>query len=167
MKNLHAVDVVSIGTKSDPIPMKELDDERRIMGYEGKYCGHNPIISTLKKDTFEFRIAGRHISTSRWAMCRVQQELRNQATCAEHDQVAQFYKKHCATTITSGAREEVVRTIPSEELMVTEDEHIPVIGVRVYFGGASAVLVNLAYFYHYGYHRCNLAQDSELKEGVY
>ena len=26
-KNVHAVDVVSIGTKSDPIPMKDLDDE--------------------------------------------------------------------------------------------------------------------------------------------
>ena len=29
------------------------------------------------------------------------------------------------------------------------------------------MLVNLADYYHYGYHRCNLAQDSELKEGVY
>ena len=28
-------------------------------------------------------------------------------------------------------------------------------------------MVNLAYYYHYGYHRCNLAQDSELEEGVY
>ena len=27
--------------------------------------------------------------------------------------------------------------------------------------------MNLAYYYHYGYHRCNLAQDSELKDGVY
>ena len=41
------------------------------------------------------------------------------------------------------------------------------IGVRIYFGGASAVLVNLADYDHYGYNRCNLAQDSELKEGVY
>ena len=41
------------------------------------------------------------------------------------------------------------------------------IGVRIYYGGAAAVLVNLAYYYHYGYHRCNLAQDSELEEGVY
>ena len=31
VRNLHAIDVVSIGTKSDPIPMKELDDERRMM----------------------------------------------------------------------------------------------------------------------------------------
>ena len=48
VKNVHAVDVVSIGTKSDPIPMKDIDDERRMMGLEdeGKYCGHNPIIST-------------------------------------------------------------------------------------------------------------------------
>ena len=92
MKDLHAVDVVSIGTKSDPIPMKELDDERLIMGLEGKYCGHNPIISTLKKDMFEVRLAGRHITTSRWAMCRVQQELRNEVRCKEHDQVAQFHK---------------------------------------------------------------------------
>ena len=38
---------------------------------------------------------------------------------------------------------------------------------RVYHGGPSSILVNLAYYYHYGYHRCNLAQDTELEEGVY
>ena len=31
VKNVHAVDVVSIGTQSDPIPMKDLDDERFMM----------------------------------------------------------------------------------------------------------------------------------------
>ena len=148
MKNVHAVDVVSIGTKSDPIPMKELDGERLMMGFEGegKYCGHNPIISTLKKDMFEVRLADRHITTSRWAMCHVQQELRNQATCEEHDHVAQFHKKHCGSTVISGAGADVVRTIPSEELTLSEDEDRPVIGVRVYCGGASGVLVNLEYF---------------------
>ena len=39
--------------------------------------------------------------------------------------------------------------------------------VGVYNGGPHSVLVNLAYYYHYGVHRCNLAQDSELGEAVY
>ena len=147
MKNVHAVDVVSIGTKSDPIPMKELDDERLMMGFE---CEGN--VSTLKKDMFEARLAYRHITTSRWAMCRVQQELRNEETCKEPDQVAQFYKKHCGAIIISGS----TKTVPSEELRISADDVKPVIGVRIYFGDASAALVNLASYYHYGYHRCNI-----------
>ena len=51
--------------------------------------------------------------------------------------------------------------------MISAVEEKPVIGLRIYFGGAAGALVNLAYYYHYGDHRCNLAQDSELKEGVY
>ena len=83
VRNLHAVDVVSIGTKNNPIPMKEINDEL-ISGYEGKYCGHNPSISALKKDTFEVKLEERPITTSRWAMCEVRQELRSK----ENDHIA-------------------------------------------------------------------------------
>ena len=80
--------------------------------------------------------------------------------------MAQFYKKHIGATIVSGVGVNAVRTIPSVDLKDVPDDK-PILAVRVYHGGASAVLVNLAYYYHYGYHRCNLAQDSELEEGVY
>ena len=109
------------------------------------------------------KLEGRHIETARWAMCRVRQALRNEATCEESEKPAQFHKKHCATTIISGTN----RITPSVELRISADEVKPVIGVRIYFGGAAAVLVNLAYDYHDGDHRCNLAQDAGLKEEVY
>ena len=143
VKNLHAVDVVSIGTKNNLIPLKEVNDEL-ISGYEGKYCGHNSVISAQKNDTFEVKLEERLITTSRWAMCEVRQELRNRETCKENDHRAQFCRKHCGATIISGVGADTIRTIPSEELEVSEDEDKPVIGVRAYFGGASAVLVNLA-----------------------
>ena len=38
-KNVHAVDMVTIGTKEDPIPMKDVDDERILSLSDGKYCG--------------------------------------------------------------------------------------------------------------------------------
>ena len=45
--------------------------------------------------------------------------------------------------------------------------HRPIIGIRVFHGGASAVVNNVAYYNYYGYIRCNLAQDRHLNEGVY
>ena len=38
-KNVHAVDMVSIGTKEDSIPMKDVDDEKILTLSDGKYCG--------------------------------------------------------------------------------------------------------------------------------
>ena len=113
VKNLHAVDVVSIGTKNNPIPLKEVDDEH-ISGYEGEYCGHNPVIPALKKDTFEVKLENRLITTSRWAMCEVRQELRNQETCGVSDHMAQFYRKHGGATIIAGVGNDAVRTTPAE-----------------------------------------------------
>ena len=100
-------------------------------------------------------------------MCLVRQELRNEETCVESDQMAQFSQTHCGATIVSGIGADELRTVPSEELAGNATEHQPVIAVRIFHGGAAAVLVHLAYYYHYGYVRCNLAQDSELEEGVY
>ena len=37
----------------------------------------------------------------------------------------------------------------------------------MFHGGAQAVVNTVAYYYYYGYVRCNLAQDSHLAEGVY
>ena len=78
--------------------MKDLDDEQPMTGFEdiGKYCGQNPIISILKKDAFKIKLEGRQIETSRWAMCKVKQELRNEVTSGESDGVAQFYDTLCS-----------------------------------------------------------------------
>ena len=44
---VHPADVVSIGTKSNAIPLKDVDNEI-ILGYTGRYCGHNEKIPALK-----------------------------------------------------------------------------------------------------------------------
>ena len=51
--------------------------------------------------------------------------------------------------------------------MKTPKYHRPIIAVRVFHGGAQAVINNVAYYFYYGYARCNLAQDAHLEEGVY
>ena len=81
--------------------------------------------------------------------------------------MAQFARVHCGATISSGDKPHELKTVPAKELAIDDRHHRPVIGVRVFHGGSSAVLVHLAYFYHYGYVRCNLSQDSELEDGVY
>ena len=56
---------------------------------------------------------------------------------------------------------------PATDLALDKKTHKPVIGIRVFHGGASAVVNNLAYYSYYGYMRCNLSQDTHLAEGVY
>ena len=41
------------------------------------------------------------------------------------------------------------------------------IAVRVLHGGAQQLCNEVAYYYHYGFMRCNLAQDVHLQEGIY
>ena len=51
--------------------------------------------------------------------------------------------------------------VPLEDL----PEETPIIAVRKY--EVSAAIMHLAYYYRYGSHRCNLANDGELGEAVY
>ena len=55
VKQIHPVDVVSIGTKSDPIPLKDVDD-KYLSEIFGRYLGHADLISALEADTFYFRL---------------------------------------------------------------------------------------------------------------
>ena len=43
----------------------------------------------------------------------------------------------------------------------------PIIGIRVFNGGAQQVINEIVYYIHYGYMRCNISQDVHLQEGVY
>ena len=49
------MDLICIGTKSDPIPLKDVSDDL-LDGIQGKYLGHTPLIRTLKEDTFRFTV---------------------------------------------------------------------------------------------------------------
>ena len=87
-------------------------------------------------------------------MLKVNDELRSK----EFDDQMSFHEKHGYSKLKIGSRE----VNPSEDM---QGERI--IAVRIYSGGPYTALVNLAYYYHYGAHRCNLAQDNDLGEAMY
>ena len=47
VKPIHPADVVSIGTKTDAIPLKDVDDDI-LREITGRYLGHNELIPALK-----------------------------------------------------------------------------------------------------------------------
>ena len=135
--------MVTIGTKEDPIPTKDVDDERILNLPDGKYCGHNSIAQALRNDEFEVRIGNKLRTTSRWAMNIVNHDLRNPTVAKETDQMAQFARVHCGATISSGDKPHELKTVLATELAIDDLHHRPVIGVRVFHGGSSAILVHL------------------------
>ena len=148
----HAVDLLSIATQSNPIPLKDVP-LNYIEALPGIYHGES-LVETLRKDTFKFKIEGKKdIRTSRWMMLNVNQEFR----ATKHDAEMQHHMKHGEATVKCGSKS----IIPS-----IEHEDTPILAIRTYTAPYTAV-VNLAYYYHYGAHRCNILQDSELGSSVY
>ena len=70
LKQVHPVDLVCIGTKTDPRPLKDVPDDY-LDTIEGQYLGHTPLIPALNANIFHFTVEGRRITTSRWVMCAV------------------------------------------------------------------------------------------------
>ena len=90
---------------------------------------------------------------SRWAMLKVSQHKRSTA----FDQDSQYFKTHGYATVKVGKE----HYIPQNDF----EEETPIIAVRRY--EPSTAVTHLAYYYHYGSHRCNLVHDGELGEAVY
>ena len=150
---VHAVDLLSIATQSNPIPMKDVP-VNFTEALPGIYHGGSSLVETLQKDTFKFKIEGKKdIRTSRWMMLNVNQEFRS----TKHDAEMQHHMRHGEATVKCGSRS----IIPS-----IQHEDTPILAIRTYTAPYTAV-VNLAYYYHYGAHRCNILQDSELGSSVY
>ena len=57
----HAVDILSIATQSDPIPMKDVSNEF-MEEMEGVYLGESPFAKTLRDDKFKMKIDGKRRS---------------------------------------------------------------------------------------------------------
>ena len=87
LPNIHAVDILSISTKSDPIPLKDVDDNL-LEGLTGTYLGHHDLIKTLKEDTVAFTL-DKTVTASRWTMLDVNDDFRS----AVSDGEMQFHKK--------------------------------------------------------------------------
>ena len=118
------------------------------------YLGESSLIKTLQDDKFIFKIEGKkEIRTSRWMMLNVNQEFR----ATKHDAEMQHHMKHGEATVKCGSKS----IVPSIQYPDT-----PILAIRTYIAPYTAV-VNLAYYYHYGAHRCNVLQDSELGSSVY
>ena len=130
---------------------------------DGHYCGHNDIIDSLRKDVFRTMIAGRPQTVSRWAMNLISDDLRNEANATEAELKAQFDKVHGGATIRSADKS----IVPSQDLLRDDGTSRPIVAVRIFHGGPQQVINNIAYYFHYGFMMCNLAQDVHLEEGVY
>ena len=91
---------------------------------------------------------------SRWMLLKVNDELRSKKL----DDTMGFYENHGYSKLKIGTKE----VTPAEQM-----KYQRIIAVRIYSGGPYTAIVNLAYYYHYGAHRCNLAQYSEFGEAVY
>ena len=111
-------------------------------------------MKALKKDCFTSTIGRIKVRMSRWMMLDVDEESRN----TSFDDDMQHHMTHGAATVKVGSTFSIA---PSEEV-----DKAQIIAVRKY-SNIPAAVVNLAYYFHYGAHRCNLAQDGELGEAVY
>ena len=85
-------------------------------------------------------------------MLNVDQEFRP----TKHDIEMQHHMQHGEATIKAGTSS----YIPSAQY-----ENTPILAIRTYTAPYTAV-VNLAYYFQYGSHRCNIAQDTELGSSV-
>ena len=66
-EGIHPVDPVTIASKSNPIPLKDVRDDWLNSISGGLYCGHNSNRKALLQDTFDAMIEGRVRKVSRWA----------------------------------------------------------------------------------------------------
>merc|ERR1711989_277685 len=162
-EGIHPVDPITIASKADPFPMKDVRDNWLESISRGQYCGHNSIRKTLLQDMFDAVIENRVYKVSRWVMNVIEPDLRNQANLIKAEGHAQFDKTHGAATLRSGP----LSTTPAEDLNNYDGTHRPIIGVRFFHGGAQQVVNDIAYYFCYGFMRCNLSQDAHLEEGIY
>ena len=85
---VHPVDMLSIATKQDPIPLKDVP-ENLLDQFEGAYLGESDFVKTLQDDKFFFSVGGeRNVEASRWMMLDVEQNWRSR----HNDKMMQFYE---------------------------------------------------------------------------
>ena len=82
-------DLICIGIKSDPIPLKDVNDNF-LYEFDGRYLGESDLIKTRKEDKFKFTVEGRKRKASRWMVLKVNDELRSK----EFDDDMSFHENH-------------------------------------------------------------------------
>ena len=91
---------------------------------------------------------------SRWTYIAVDQHFRTR----KNDNRMQHYRKHRGVKIRSSKG---TAYTPSEMAGNT-----PIIAYKTYADSSTAI-INLAYYYEYGTHRCNVMTDNQMEGGVY
>ena len=103
-------------------------------------------MGALRDAKFKLKIEGRRdIRISRWM--NVNEEFRS----TKHDAEMQHHMKHGEATVKCGSTSH----IPS-----IDNEDTPNLAIRTCIAPYTAVVI-LAYYYHYGVHRCNILQEWE------
>ena len=156
--DVHPVDPISIALKDTPIPVKDLDEDFLSEMSYGWYAGDS-IRKALLDQEFETLIDGHKETVSRWAMFHVNEILRVKDNLKKAELRAQNDMRH--------GQAQVRGKEPYKFGKTKDGKQIPIIGVRVFHGGPQQALNEYVYYIHYGFMRCNLAQDSTLQEGVY
>ena len=126
------------------------------------YLGDRSIIQKLREDKVqikvphppEYRQGSRIYHISRWSYSGVRQEMCSK-TFIEN---AQHFKEHGLAKVRTCFGKV---TVPHEFIPDT-----PTLAVRTYCSVETA-LMNLRYYYKYGYHRFNLGTDTNMDAGVY
>ena len=143
--NVHPVDPISIACKSNPIPLKDLDDKWLAMRSDGWYGGH-PINETLLKQQFDTIINGEQHKVCRWAVMYIDENLRNSTNLTKAELKAQNDMKHGPAHI------QAKFSIQPNTLGFRPDgTQKPIIGIRVFHGGPQQAINEYVYYIHHGF----------------
>ena len=132
---ITAAEIMSIATKSDPKPVKNLS-KRYVESLPGQYLGRSNMIEQLQNDKITIKVQSKQIQASRWLMFNVEQEYRTE----KHDEESQHHMIHGNSKVWIGENKSCT---PSEELTAGTR----IIAVRKYMGGPYTATVNLAYYF--------------------
>ena len=147
-KGVHPIDPIAIACKSDPIPLKDIRDngDKWLKSLSDGWYGGNPIIETLKKQEFETIIDNKRQKVCRWAVIKVDEDLRNFQNLVGAELKAQKSKFHGEATIKAA-----VDSIQPNTLSFLKDgSQIPIIAIRMFHGGPQQAMNEYVYFVNYG-----------------
>ena len=131
-QGVHPVDPITVASKSDPIPLKDLSPTWLTDLSDGWYGGHD-IRDTLLNDKFHTNIEGVSSLVCRWAVNIISDKLRNPDNLVAADLKGQFDRFHGSATI------QAKETCKPSELPFRENgTQTPIIGIRVLHGGRTA-----------------------------
>ena len=131
---ITAAEIISIATKSNAKPVR-LIMPKYLETLHGQYLGRSNMIEQLQKDKIVVKVLQKNVRTSRWLMCNVDQDYRDE----RNDEESQHFMVHGNAKVWIGENKSCT---PHEELSAGTR----IIAVRKYMGGPYTAIVNLVIF---------------------